>query len=119
MKVKYKLLEALPSTQLNSFNSLAQVDNLPCVHYLHGHNLWTLPETRGHRGEGIKTCVANSILLTHGGHCFAVEPVMRTMGWDWGRGEALGREGVGIQMGLASNLRQSFRNLTKHILKVI
>lgn len=31
------LLEALPSTQLNSFNSLAQVDNLPCVRYLQGH----------------------------------------------------------------------------------
>lgn len=39
-----------------------------------------------------------------------VEPAGGTVGWDWGRGEAQGREGLGAYLGLASDLRGSFRN---------
>lgn len=39
-----------------------------------------------------------------------VEPARGTVGWDWGRGEAEGREGLGTYLGLASGLRGSFRN---------
>lgn len=56
-KVRCRLLEALPSTKLNSLNSLAQMGNLhTSLHAQQGykHSHWTLPGTHDHGGDSVK-----------------------------------------------------------------
>lgn len=74
------LLEALPATQLNSFNSPVQVDNLPCVRAHPAgrlHVAWnTWPE-----GRGCESLDGKRSLLTLGGHCIVV---LNLQGAPWG-----------------------------------